>query len=79
MAAMSKTPDAIDLFVRRAAAFCAKHGRSRTWLSKRLFQDTNRLKQLEESKSTDIGVRKLAAAQAALDQVEREAEGSTTA
>lgn len=58
-------PDFID----RCAAFEARTGRSRTWLSKVLFEDTYRIRNLANG-SSDVGVRRLERALAALADLE---------
>lgn len=51
----------IPEFIERCEAYRASHGVSQTWLSKRLFDDTFRLKSLADGKS-DVGVKRLARA-----------------
>jgi hypothetical protein len=45
-------------FIARCDRYCAASGRGRVWLSKRLFDDTNRLEVLAGGKS-DVGVKRL--------------------
>lgn len=56
----------IPEFIRRCDAYCQEAGVSRVWLSKRLFSDTYRLDALAKGTS-DVGVKRLARAAAALD------------
>lgn len=62
----------IPEFITACDLFCSKHGKTRVWLSKRLFSDTNRIDVLAgDEAQTDVGVRRLEKAVnelAALDQ-----------
>lgn len=55
----------ITEFVTLCDRYCADTGASRTWLSKRLFNDTYRIQSLADGKS-DVGVNRLARAAADL-------------
>lgn len=55
--------------------FCRRKGVSRTWLSKKLFSDTYRLQSLDAGGS-DVGVRRLEQAVAALERMDRDAPNS---
>ena len=51
-------------FIERCDAYCARTGRSREWLSKRLFGSARALREVEagrkpNGKDRDIGVRRL--------------------
>lgn len=48
----------IPEFISRCDAFCERHDVTRVWLSKRLFQDTYRLRDLAEG-TADVGVKRL--------------------
>lgn len=48
----------IPAFIARCDDFCARHDVTRVWLSKRLLDDTYRLKKLAEGQ-VDIGVKRL--------------------
>ena len=65
------TVPTIPAFVARCDAFCAAKGRGRVWLSKRLFNDTNRLQKLADGTAADIGVRVMERAVADLAALER--------
>lgn len=56
-------------FISRCDRFCADTGKSRAWVSKRLFNDHDRIEQIASGKS-DVGVRRLEAAVAALAELE---------
>jgi hypothetical protein len=64
-------PMSIPEFIQRCNAFCEAAKVSQTWLSKRLFADTFRLRDLASGK-TDIGVRRLDRAIGDLGVLERE-------
>lgn len=51
----------IEQFIEACDRYCEASGVSRTWLSKKLFADTNRLNDLDAGKS-DVGVNRLARA-----------------
>ncbi|QTC88166.1 hypothetical protein [Brevundimonas pondensis] len=57
-------------FIARCDAFCEAHGQSRVWLSKRLFNDTFKIENLDAG-ATDIGVRRLAKAEVDLAALEK--------
>lgn len=61
----------IPEFIARCDAFCETANISQTWLSKRLFADTFRLRDLAAG-GTDIGVRRLERALADLGRLERD-------
>ncbi|MGH7018762.1 MAG: hypothetical protein ACREEY_02720 [Brevundimonas sp.] len=60
----------ISDFIARCDAFCEARGLSRVWLSKRLFNDTFKIENLDVG-ATDIGVRRLAKADADLTALEK--------
>lgn len=57
-------------FILRCDRYCEAANRSRVWLSKALFADTDRLEQLAAGKS-DVGVMRLARAARDLGKLER--------
>lgn len=59
----------IPEFIARCDRYEAEAGVSRTWLSKRLFADTNRIADLASGES-DVGVKRLARAVADLEGLE---------
>lgn len=59
----------IPEFIARCDAFCEAAGVSQTWLSKRLFADTFRLRDLAAGE-TDVGVRRLERAVKALEALD---------
>jgi hypothetical protein len=59
----------ISEFIVRCDRHCQRAGVSRSWLSKRLFSDTDRLDQLAAGNS-DVGVNRLARAVADLATLE---------
>lgn len=64
----------ISDFIARCDAFCEAQGRSRVWLSKRLFNDTFRIETLAVG-ATDVGVRRLERANADLTALEKNPSG----
>jgi hypothetical protein len=60
----------IDQFVKRCDRFCEASGRSRTWLSKRLFDTTDRIADLADGKS-DVTTKILERAKGQLRGLER--------
>lgn len=58
----------ITEFVTLCDRYCADTGASRTWLSKRLFNDTYRIQSLADGKS-DVGVNRIARAAADLSSL----------
>lgn len=63
----------IPVFVEMCDAFCKETGRSRVWLSKKIFNDTNRIEVLATRQDTDMGVRRLEAAVGELRGLEAQA------
>lgn len=61
----------IPEFIAACDSYCARAVVSKTWLSKRLFNDTYRLAQLG-SEASDIGVRRLARAVRDLAELEQQ-------
>lgn len=62
----------IPEFIARCDAYCEATGRTRVWLSKSLFADTFRLRNLADG-SADIGVKRLERAIDDLTALEAEA------
>lgn len=69
----------IPALVARCDAYCEATGRSRVWLSKRLFSDTDRLEALATRESTDVGVRVMERVDGALSELERAARNAPRA
>jgi hypothetical protein len=65
---MSTEALSIPEFVKLCDGFCLASGRSRVWLSKRLFAKTSKIQALADRK-VDVGVDRLAAAVEALVQL----------
>lgn len=63
--------DVITTFLTRCDAVADQHKMARSTLSTRLFNDGKRLKQLAGGES-DVGVRRLAAAEKALAELEKQ-------
>ena len=61
----------IPEFISRCDAFCERFDVTRVWLSKRLFKDTYRLKDLADG-TADVGVRRLDRACEELTELENE-------
>lgn len=59
----------IPEFIKRCDAYCERFSVTRTWLSKKLFQDTYRLDDLACGKS-DVGVKRLERAVRELSSLE---------
>lgn len=57
-------------FIARCDRYCEAAGKTRVWLSKRLFSDTNRLDDLAAGKG-DVGVKRLARAVDGLRELEK--------
>jgi hypothetical protein len=68
----------ISDFIARCDAYVARSGLSQATLSKRLFADSSRLKNLAAGKS-DVGVNRLALAVQTLRELERELEQAQVA
>lgn len=58
-------------FTTRCDRYCQAAGVTRTWLSKRLFSDTDRLKDIAAD-TTDVGVKRLERASRELAALERD-------
>ena len=65
-------------FIARCDAYCEARGVTRVWLSKRLFADTYRLKELAEG-NADVGVKRLERAVADLEEMEKSPAASDEA